>query len=162
MPKVAKKSQKRSDVKESKKYTNMIEAYGAFWRRGYKEWAGTSSRSEYWWSYLMNWIICVLWVGLIVIVGLPDISGGYNVHLINPIGIVLGFGFFVFILASIIPFISMNVRRLHDIGLSAWWMLLLLLSPICEEMGVFVSLIFFIFSVLPTKVEGNPYQKFNK
>lgn len=110
----------------------------------------------------MNWIISILWVGLIVIVGLPDISGGYNVHLINPIGIVLVFGLLVFCLACIIPFISMNVRRLHDIGLSAWWMLLLLLSPICEEMGVFVSLIFFIFSVLPTKVEGNPYHKFNK
>ena len=162
MPKVVKKSQKQSELKETKKYANMIEAYAASWRRGYKEWAGTSSRSEYWWSYLMNWIISILWVGLVVIVGLPDISGGYNVHLINPIGIVLVFALLVFCLACIIPFISMNVRRLHDIGLSAWWMLLLLLSPICEEMGVFVSLIFFIFSVLPTKVEGNPYQKFNK
>ena len=53
MPRVAKKSQKKNEIKESKKYTNMLEAYGAFWRRGFTEWAGTSSRSEYWWSYYM-------------------------------------------------------------------------------------------------------------
>ena len=42
---------------DSVKYTNMFKAYGAFWRRGFTEWAGTASRSEYWWTYLVNVLI---------------------------------------------------------------------------------------------------------
>ena len=42
---------------DSVKYTNMFKAYGAFWRRGFTEWAGTASRSEYWWNVLMNALI---------------------------------------------------------------------------------------------------------
>ena len=69
MPRVAKKPQKKSEVKQSKIYTNMFEAFGAFWHRGFTEWAGTSSRSEYWWSCLMIWLISVVWVALIFISG---------------------------------------------------------------------------------------------
>lgn len=157
MPRVAKKSQKKNEIKESKKYTSMIEAYGAFWHRGYKEWAGTSSRSEYWWSFLMNWLISIFWVFLIVVSGFPIIGGAWS-----PISMILSIGLFIFALAILIPSISMTARRLHDAGLSAWWLLLLLLNLICEPLSIIISIVFFIFAVLPTKVEGNPYHKFNK
>lgn len=161
MPKVAKKSQKQSEVKESKKYTNMIEAYGAFWRRGYTDWAGTSSRSEYWWSYLMMWLIAVVFAVLIVISTLSYKTLETEI-VFSPMTAILSFGLIIFLLASFIPTISMTVRRLHDAGLSAWWILLLLLSPICEPLSIIVSIVFFVFAVLPTKVKGNPYHKFNK
>lgn len=157
MPRVAKKSQKKPEIKESKKYSSMIEAYGAFWHRGYTEWAGTSSRSEYWLSYLMNWLIGAFWVFLIIIVGFP-----IEVNALSPLTAILSVCFFIFMLATFVPMISMTVRRLHDAGLSAWWMLLLLLSPICEPLSVIVSIVFLVFAVLPTKVAGNPYHKFNK
>lgn len=157
MPRVAKKSQKKNEIKESKKYTNMLEAYGAFWRRGFTEWAGTSSRSEYWWSFLMNWLISIFWVFLIVVSGFPIIGGAWS-----PISMILSIGLILFLLASLIPSISMTARRLHDAGLSAWWLLLLLLNLICEPLSIIISIVFFIFAVLPTKVEGNPYHKFNK
>lgn len=157
MPRVAKKSQKKNEIKESKKYTNMLEAYSAFWRRGFTEWAGTSSRSEYWWSFLMNWLISIFWVFLIVVSGFPIIGGAWS-----PISMILSIGLILFLLASLIPSISMTARRLHDAGLSAWWLLLLLLNLICEPLSIIISIVFFIFAVLPTKVEGNPYHKFNK
>lgn len=157
MPRVAKKSQKKNEIKESKKYTNMLEAYSAFWRRGFTEWAGTSSRSEYWWSFLMNWLISIFWIFLIVVSGFPIIGGAWS-----PISMILSIGLFIFALAILIPSISMTARRLHDAGLSAWWLLLLLLNLICEPLSIIISIVFFIFAVLPTKVEGNPYHKFNK
>ena len=157
MPRVAKKSQKKNEIKESKKYTNMLEAYSAFWRRGFTEWAGTSSRSEYWWSFLMNWLISIFWVFLIVVSGFPIIGEAWS-----PISMILSIGLFIFALAILIPSISMTARRLHDAGLSAWWLLLLLLNLICEPISIIISIVFFIFAVLPTKVEGNPYHKFNK
>ena len=64
-------------------------------------------------------------------------------------------------MAMFIPWISMTVRRLHDVGLSAWWMMLWLLAMV-PGLAFFVSVVFFVFSILPTKVEGNPYHKFNK
>ncbi len=161
MQKVVKKSRKQSEVKESKKYSSMIEAYGAFWRRGYKEWAGTSSRSEYWWAFLMNLLVSIFWMFLIVVSGFP-IDVGIGIEAWSPISMILSIGFLIFAFAVLVPSISMNVRRLHDIGLSAWWLLLWLLSPICETFNIIVSIIFFVFAVLPTKVEGNPYHKFNK
>lgn len=161
MPRVAKKSQKKSEVKQSKKYTNMLEAYGAFWRRGFTEWTGTSSRSEYWWSYLMTWIIATLFALLIVISTLSYNSFEAEI-VFSPMSAILAFGLIIFLLASLIPSISMTVRRLHDAGLSGWWILLLLLSLICEPLSIIISIVFFIFAVLPTKVDGNPYHKFNK
>lgn len=161
MSRVAKKSQKKSEVKQSKKYTNMFEAFGAFWHRGFTEWAGTSSRSEYWWSCLMIWLISVVWVALIFISGFSNSPFGLE-FVVSPITGILSFGFVIFALASFIPMISLTVRRLHDAGLSAWWIVLFLLGLICEPLGFIVSIVFLVFALLPTKVDGNPYHKFNK
>ena len=161
MPRVAKKSQKKNEIKESKKYTNMLEAYGAFWRRGFTEWAGTSSRSEYWWSYLMTLLIAAL-LAVLIIISTLSYSSLETEIVFSPMSAILSFGLILFLLASLIPSISMTARRLHDAGLSAWWLLLLLLNLICEPLSIIISIVFFIFAVLPTKVEGNPYHKFNK
>lgn len=161
MPRVAKKSQKKNEIKESKKYTNMLEAYSAFWRRGFTEWAGTSSRSEYWWSYLMTWLIAAL-LAVLIIISTLSYSSLETEIVFSPMSVILSFGLILFLLASLIPSISMTARRLHDAGLSAWWLLLLLLNLICEPISIIISIVFFIFAVLPTKVEGNPYHKFNK
>ena len=143
MPRVAKKSQKKNEIKESKKYTNMLEAYGAFWRRGFTEWVAA--------------LLAVL-----IIISTLSYSSLEAEIVFSPMSAILSFGLILFLLASLIPSISMTARRLHDAGLSAWWLLLLLLNLICEPLSIIISIVFFIFAVLPTKVEGNPYHKFNK
>ena len=42
-----KKTVAKNSVKCSKTYTNMFQAYKAFWKRGFTDWKGTSSRSEF-------------------------------------------------------------------------------------------------------------------
>ena len=64
-------------------------------------------------------------------------------------------------LAVVVPSLSMMVRRLHDAGLSAWWLMLWILA-IIPVVNFIVSIVFFVFFVLPTKETDNPYHKFNK
>ncbi len=137
----------------SKKYANPIKAYGAFWTRGFSEWAGTSSRSEFWWSGLMNAVVYFLFFSIF----LSSAIIGSKLHS-DFIGFVLVFlvaAFQLFYVLSIVAGVSLTTRRLHDAGLSAWHWLWLLLP-------IFGSIILIVFMFLPTKVAGNPYHKKNK
>lgn len=158
MPAKIKKSQKSSkQILDSKKYTNMFDAYRAFWRRGFSEWAGTSSRSEYWFTYLMNFLMLILWLVVFAIAG----AGNSTAFDDSPAAVILTLGLVMYAIAIIVPSISLLVRRLHDAGLSAWWMMLFILTLV-PPLDIVASIVFFIFSVLPTKTDGNPYHKFNK
>ncbi len=149
---------KKQVVQTSKTYTNMFLAYGAFWRRGFSEWAGTSSRSEYWWTYLVNCLLIFAWgfLGCMVAAMEYVLAGDFGVMtgmmLVIPI---------IYCFAAVVPAISMRVRRLHDAGLSAWWMMLYILCGV-PLLSIMVSVVMFIFSVLPTCNHDNPYHKFNR
>ena len=144
---------------DSVKYTSMLAAYRAFWRRGYNEWAGTSSRSEYWLSWLANVVACCLFVLFSVIAIFVDnaLFGGAGVFTI-----VLTASFFLFVICALVPAISMLTRRMHDAGLSAWFWLLYLFSfvPLIGSYIWCISIL--VIALLPTKTVDNPYHKFNK
>lgn len=72
------------------------EAVSRFWR-GYVQFDGRSSRSEYWFATLFC-VLCSMGASLIPIVG-PILWG----------------------LAILLPGIAVVVRRLHDLSLSGWW-----------------------------------------
>ena len=164
MANTRKTASKKSD---SVKYTNMFAAWGAFWRRGFTEWAGTSSRSEYWWSTLCNLLVIVP-LSLIVISGAASAFTQYNMYdtlaFSTDTMILSGTAMFVliaFALAISIPSISLFVRRMHDVGLSAWWLLLWFLNFVW--IGEIIWFVFsFVVCILPTKTTGNPYHKNNK
>ena len=175
---------------DSVKYTNMFKAYGAFWRRGFTEWAGTASRSEYWWNVLMNWLILI--IGGLVMLFVAALAallapGGYGMwDAQQSWAIFCTVVAVAYVLLSLVPWISLTVRRLHDSGLSAIWLLILLSlllftivfgsvmvvetsSPViagafwmCASATMVLRTAFFVFSLLPTKVEDNPYHQFNK
>lgn len=75
---------------------DIIEACKMFWTR-YVDFDGRSRRAEFWWSYLMVFVI--------------NIVLGWTV--IAP-------------LACVIPMVAVSVRRLHDIGKSGWYYLVFL------------------------------------
>ena len=82
-------------------YINVLKKYAVF--------QGRARRKEYWMFTLVNFIIaCVLSL------------------LTRFIGI-FGILSFVYSLAILIPSIAVCVRRLHDIGKSGWWFLLILI-----------------------------------
>ena len=73
----------------------------------YTTFSGRASRSEFWYFYLFNY-------GLYVIL----IISALNISFIF-------FWFFVgFLLATLIPFIAVTARRLHDINKSGWFQIL--------------------------------------
>lgn len=78
----------------------VLEACKMFWTR-YVDFEGRSRRAEFWWSYLMVFLISTF-LGWTVIAPL----------------------------ACIIPMIAVSVRRLHDIGKSGWYYLVFLVPVV--------------------------------
>lgn len=102
-------------------------AIARFWKK-YATFAGRASRSEYWWTYLF--------LGLGYVLSLTLLYGGLGIWeattgsegappVIFPIGIFLTLGWF---LATIVPWLALESRRLHDANMSALLLLLHLAS----------------------------------
>ena len=94
-----------------------IDAY-----RHYADFNGRANREKYWMFYLFY---IIFYVGLLVIdrfLGTGGLLGG------------------LFALGSFVPSIAIGARRLHDIGKSGWWQLLVLIPLI----GAIILLIWFV------------------
>lgn len=114
---------------------NPITAFVSCMKR-YIQFSGRASRSEYWFFKLAT-VLIVLVPTLIaaVITGDQDIC--------NIVSLIALFPF-------LLPNLAVQARRLHDRGMKAWWLLLLLLS----WFGVIPLL---IISCFPSKKEPNQY-----
>jgi uncharacterized membrane protein YhaH (DUF805 family) len=106
-------------------YVNCIKKYVQF--------SGCSTRSEYWWFVLANFIIALL---VNVVAGL-----------INVPSLALLYSLFVFL-----PGLSAAARRLHDAGFSAWFILLALIPLVG-------GIVLLVMACLPTKTQSNKYMK---
>jgi uncharacterized membrane protein YhaH (DUF805 family) len=74
----------------------------------YATFSGRARRSEYWWFYLA-------YVLAYVVAAIIDALLGVMVLEV------------VIVLAVLIPSLAVTVRRLHDVGRSAWWLLIALI-----------------------------------
>jgi len=123
--------------------------WGYFWRavtQNYVNFAGRARRKEF-------WAFCLFWtVAMIVIVGVgvaADLSMG-NLEAGTDLPAVT-FGLSItFVLATIIPWIGLNVRRLHDIGLTGWLVLLCFIPSV----GGLATL---VFALIPTQGRDNQW-----
>ncbi len=147
---------------DSVKYTRVWAAWHAFWRRGFTEWSGTSSRSEYWLSWIGNLIIFAvggLFVGGAALLEMSLVGNpGFFTVLFGAVLLVYG-------IACVIPAISMMTRRMHDAGLSAWlWLVYAMcIAPVWTgEEWVYGPGIGIIVALLPTQIHGNSFHKNNK
>ncbi|PAF53847.1 hypothetical protein BKH42_03705 [Helicobacter sp. 13S00482-2] len=112
----------------------MIEAYKRFFRN-YVNFEGRANRAEYWWVVLCNVIIYLVCIFLgLMIAGFQGDEITANLVFSMGIGIIL---MWIYGLATIIPSISLTVRRLHDINLSGW-LCLLGLIPYIGGLIVFI------------------------
>ena len=145
----------------SVKYTRVWAAWRAFWRRGFCEWAGTSSRSEYWLSWVGNMIVLTFMGLFCAIVAGAEMALGNQLSVIYAVGSII----VLYLIAMIIPAISMMTRRMHDVGLSAWLWLVYALSTApayVEDSWIAGPGIGLIVALLPTQVKDNPYHKNNR
>ncbi len=104
--------------------------------KDYAVFEGRATRSEYWYFVLINTVITFI---LIVI------GNSMGNNLLDT----------VYSLAVFIPTIAVTARRLHDIGKSGWWQLILFI-PI---LGFIILLIFLIKDSMPFENKYGPNPK---
>ena len=121
-----------SGAQHGKKY-NIITAYISMFRR-FSDFRGRSRRSEYWYAYLANLIIVFCMVGALLAIDYfavanvgPD--GEFAKGYVNAFNIVNGI-FTLYSLVIFIPQLALITRRLHDVGKSSLYLLLMLVMPI--------------------------------
>lgn len=115
--------------------TGFWEAYAMGWSR-FTDFNGRSRRLEYWSWSLINTIILALFV---ILMGTSFDARGS-----------LGFwsvAFSLYFFACLIPGFALSIRRLHDIGLSGWWVII----------GVvpYASLLLIVFSLVDSQKGTN-------
>jgi uncharacterized membrane protein YhaH (DUF805 family) len=99
----------------------------------YSTFSGRASRSEYWYFGLFMFLV-------LCVAAVLDAAA-------KPLGSIL---WLLVLLVSFLPGLAVNVRRLHDIGRSGWWVLLSLV-PIVG------ALVLLIFHCLPGTPGDNQY-----
>jgi uncharacterized membrane protein YhaH (DUF805 family) len=108
-----------------------------FWKK-YARFDGRASRAEYWWWALVNAIVVLVLYAIAALGGLAgstiDAEGTYRAGpgLWVGIALLIAWG-----LATLIPSIALHARRLHDVNLSAW-LLLLVLVPSLGGLAILV------------------------
>ncbi len=112
----------------------------------YATFSGRSQRSEYWFFILFYSI------GYIVLSFVDGMIGTFSFE--AGMGLLSG----IFLLAHFLPSIGVSVRRLHDIGKSGWWNLLVILPII----GPIVLLVFFIMDSKEDNQYGANSKSINK
>lgn len=101
--------------------------------KGYVIWNARSTRAEFWWWVLANFLALLV---------LSIISGA-----INSDGALVG----IFLLATFIPNISIQIRRFHDTDRSGGWYWIGLIPIV----GVIIQLVFFCDNSSPTATRWN-------
>lgn len=109
----------------------------------YADFSGRATRSEYWYFVLFYLLIFIVLAIVDGITGTLSATSG--------LGLLSG----IFTLAMIVPSISANVRRLHDIDRSGWWLLIALIPII----GVIVLLVFGVQDSQPSDNRFGPNPK---
>ena len=121
----------------------MIEAYKKFWK-GYVDFTGRSTPSDYWFAYSAHVLIFFTWYLLLAVFERMAAETGSSD--LFTIGVILLLIFFAYGVAAVLPGIALTVRRLRDAGYN-WPYIFIPLIP-------FVGIFIFIFLLCqPTKVE---------
>ena len=87
----------------------------------YCTFTGRASRSEYWYFFLLNFLVQLV----LTIVLAPMLAGSIML---------------VYSLAVIVPGIAVAIRRMHDVDKSGWW-LLLTLVPLANFYIIYLVII---------------------
>jgi uncharacterized membrane protein YhaH (DUF805 family)/cold shock CspA family protein len=111
----------------------------------YANFRARARRKEYW-GFVLFWNLVTLGicaVGIAIDAAIGNMDG-------DRFPFVLATLFGLWWLASIIPGLAITIRRQHDIGLSGWFYLLMLIPYIG-------GLIIFVFTLIPTQMHENKW-----
>lgn len=136
-----------------------LEAYKSFWKN-YFNFEGRASRSAYWYVVLWNGMIFAVLYFLSFILGISGFFGsllggtGLASNIAAVIVLVL---LFLYMLAVIVPTISLMVRRLHDSGKSGFFFFL----DFIPFVGGLIMLIFMCLESDGSNQYGDSYSQFD-
>lgn len=118
----------------------------------YAGFSGRSSRSEYWWVGLLNAIVYVggAFVALAIQAATGPAGPGLMDEPTGATGTVLLI-VVLYVLATFVPSLALNARRLHDVNLSGWFQLLLVIPG--------GSLFMLVIAVLPGSPAGQRFDR---
>lgn len=128
----------------------MIEAYKKFWK-GYVDFEGRSTRSDYWFVYLVNVLITFAYFLLQAVFG--GLVAVTESSFLAVISLILLLIFFAYGIAAFLPSIALTVRRLRDAGYN--WPYIFI--PLIPFVG---GIILIVLLCKPTKVDY-PFNNFN-
>lgn len=120
----------------------MINAYKSFFK-GYVDFAGRSTRSEYWWVWLGNMI---LYIPFFLSYG-NALANSRNESALITLGFI-AIIYFIFGLAIFLPSLALMVRRLRDAGFH-WALIFIVFIPLG-------SIVLLVLLAMPTKEEATP------
>jgi uncharacterized membrane protein YhaH (DUF805 family) len=124
--------------------------------KNYANFNGRSRRSEYWWVALLNVIIIGILAGIAIATGSFDPealeSGDIPPAMYLPLGLGVLWG-----LATLLPNISLFVRRLHDINLTGWIYLALVIIGFIPLIGLLGSIASIVIACIPGTAGPNKY-----
>ena len=89
-------------------------------RNNYADFSGRARRREYWMFTLINGIILIL----LEVFLLTSLAFGRNQGNTSPLFYLAALLLVVYLLAIVVPSLAVGVRRLHDVDMSGWFMLL--------------------------------------
>ena len=116
----------------------MINAYKNFFK-GYVDFTGRSTRSEYWWIWLGNMILLVPFYS-VYFKALANPRNEAALMALGGIAII----YMIFGLALILPMLALTVRRLRDAGFH-WALIFVIFIPMVGPLALLVLL------AMPTK-----------
>ena len=104
----------------------------------YADFSGRATRQQYWMFYLFYLIIYLALTVIEITLGLYDKE------------VDMGLFTTIFMLGLLIPSLAILARRLHDIGRTGWWILLIVIPFVG-------ALVLLIFAVLDSEYGENKY-----
>ena len=120
----------------------MINAYKNFFK-GYVDFAGRSTRPDFWWVWLGN---IILYIPFFLTYG-NALANSRNEGALISLGFI-AIIYFIFGLALLLPSLALMVRRLRDAGFH-WALIFILFIPLG-------SIVLLVLLAMPTKEEATP------
>ena len=119
----------------------------------YATFSGRASRSEYWWWALVNLIVSVILQILVSVGSVPTTdANGYATSVPGPLAMVGFVVLAIWFLATIVPSLAVLARRLHDVNMSAW-LILIALVPFLGGIALLV------FALLAPNPQGQRFDR---
>jgi uncharacterized membrane protein YhaH (DUF805 family) len=124
----------------------------------YVTFSGRASRSEFWWFMLFLFLVLIAFVAIFLLFGgLGAMQSGNADALFSGAFAIVTIAGGLFWLATVLPTISVIVRRFHDINISGWWYLGCIVGGFIPYVGGLISLIPYVIGLIKGTAGDNKF-----